>query len=310
MPLKENYGSDSVEVSKEMLAWADIKDSHKTKNVLYATAIGIESIPVGKKEEECLKLNYDGVFGYLPISLIDEYEFKGLQNFLGKEFEFVVQSVDLDNHLFVGNRIEALKVLAQKFWKSARAGDTYDAFVRGVDPFNLYLIVDGVRTKLYRDEYSYSFVEDLRTEVEIGDIIPVKILKLVKPGQKFKKPNIKGEEVDAEAGEQGYLEVSSRVLKQDPWNNIVNYRERATYLGTITKIHMEHGLFIELEGTPGLILRTNFPPNSSGQRFKKGHKVNVKLLEINVKRRLIKGIVINPKQSVGEKNFRRRGMVR
>src|SRR5690606_8314154 len=100
--------------------------------------------------------------------------------------------------------------------------------------------------------------------------------------------------------------VSSRVLEEDPWNNIVNYKERATYLGTITKVHMEHGLFIELE--PGLTVRTNFPPNSHGQLFRKGNQVNIKLLDIEPKKRFIKAIVINPKQSVGNKNFgRKRG---
>lgn len=301
--------NDSVEVSDKMIGWADIKDSHKTKKVLYAQAVGIESIAVGKKEEECLKLNYNGNYGYLPITLIDEYEFKGLQNFLGKEFEFVVQHVDLESQMFVANRIEALKILSKNFWKNVKKGQTYEAFVRGVDPYNLYLIVDGVRTKMFRDEFSHSYVEDLREEVEIGEIIPVQIMKVAKPGKSFTKVDGKGNKKEVEAGEEGYLEVSSRVLQEDPWNNITNYKERATYLGTITKVHMEHGLFIDLE--PGLTVRTNFPPNSSGQLFKKGHQVNIKLLEINAKKRFIKAIVINPKQSVGKRNFgRKRGFIR
>lgn len=307
MAVNERFANDDFEVTRA-LAWADIKESQKVKKVLYAQAIGIEEIPVNGTIQECLKLNYQGNYGYLPPDLIDEYDFRGLQGFLGKEFEFVVQHVDMEAHLFVANRKEALGILAQKFWKTAQEGDVYEAFVRGIDPFNLYLIVSGVRAKLYRDEYSYSFVEDLREEVEIGDTIRVKITKLVKPSQKFKRINRRGQEVEAVADERGYLELSSRLLEKDPWHNIVNYKERSTYLGTITKVHMEHGLFIELE--PGLVVRTNFPPNSSGSLLKKGRQVNVKILEIDAKKKSIKSIVINPKKGVAEKSFGRRGLIR
>ncbi|MDQ0255509.1 small subunit ribosomal protein S1 [Evansella vedderi] len=301
--------TEQVQVSQDMIAWANVKDSHKTQSVLYAKAIGIEEIPLQSgRAEECLKLNYDGIYGYLPKTLIDDYEFKGLQHFLGKEFEFVVEHVDLESQMFVGNRKKALDILAKKFWKQAKVGNNYEAFVRGIDPYNVYLIVDGVPTTMYRDEYSYSFIEDLREELEIGDIIDVKITKLVKPNQKYKKNNSRGDEVQETAGENGVLEVSSRLLQKDPWTNITNYKPKSTYLGTITKVHMEHGLFIELE--PGLSVRTNFPPNSNGQLFKKGQQVNVKLLEVNPKNRRIKAIVITPKKSIGNRTTRRRGLVR
>ncbi|MFC5449130.1 30S ribosomal protein S1 [Paenibacillus aestuarii] len=306
MAVKEQFDQEDLQVSRA-LGWADIKESQKIKGVLYAQAIGIEEIPVNGKIQECLKLNYQGNYGYLPPDLIDEYDFRGLQGFLGKEFEFVVQHVDLESHLFVANRKEALTILAQKFWKTAKEGEVYEAFVRGVDPYNLYVIVNGVRAKLYRDEFSYSFVEDLREEVEIGDIIHVKITKLVKPGQKFKRMS-RGKEIEAIADERGYLELSSRLLENDPWTNIVNYKEGATYLGTITKVHMEHGLFIQLE--PGLVVRTNFPPNSRGALLRRGRQVNVKLVVIDAKMKSMKALVITPKKGVGEKSFGRRGLVR
>lgn len=305
MAVHESFVSDDFEV-KRALSWADIKDSHKTKKVLFAKATGIEEVPVNGSPKECLKLNYEGNYGYLPIDLIDDYEFRGLQGFLGKEFEFVVQHVDLESHLFVANRKEALAILAQRFWKTAKEGEVYEAFVRGIDPYNMYLIVSGVRAKLHRDEYSYSFIEDLREEVEIGDTIQVKIMKLVKPGQPFKRTSGRGAEVDTVADERGYLELSSKLLEKDPWDNIVNYKEKMTYLGTIKKVHMDHGLFIELDNS-GLVVRTNFPPNTSGQMLRVGREVNLKIVGIDAKKRQIKGLVINPPKKPSEKNSSRRG---
>ena len=98
---------NQYELEKEKAtAWADIKDSHRTGSVLTAQAIGIENFQFGAVREECLKLNYKGLYGYLPIKFIDNYEFRGLQNFVGKIFEFVVSHVDLESHLFAADRIK------------------------------------------------------------------------------------------------------------------------------------------------------------------------------------------------------------
>ncbi len=310
MPLKvDAYDNEVFEVSDRMLAWADIKESHRIQQVLYAQAIGIEFVTVGERKEECLKLNYGGILGYLPITLIDNYKFKGLQNFLGKRFEFVVEHVDIETQMFVANRIKALELLSKRFWDRVQEGQVYEAFVRGVDPFNLFLLVDGVPAKMTRDEYSYSYIQDLRDEIQIGDVIDVKILRFAKPGEKFEKVNANGSIVESIAGEEGYLSVSRKVLTEDPWNNIVNYHEGCYYLGTIKDIHMDHGIFIELE--PGIDVRVNFPPNSSGRLFKRGNQVNVKINQIDVKNRRIKAIIVDPRQNIGKRRFgHRRGLVR
>jgi small subunit ribosomal protein S1 len=295
MVMNPNFRNEEIEVTPAMIGWAEIKESHRQKTVLYAQAIGIENIPVGDSVQECLKLNYEGNYGYLPRNRIDNYEFKGIHHFIGVVFEFVVEHVDLESHIFVANRIQALDILKKKFWKTAKVGDNYRAFVRGLGPFNMYLVLDGVSVNMHRDEYSYSYVEDLREEVEIGDTLDVKITRLVKPGQKYMKKLLDGGEVEAIAGEDGYVEVSHRILLPDPWKNITNYQEKASYLGTITKVHHDHGIFIDLE--PGLTVRTNFPPNSNGITLRKGEQVCIKLIEIDPKKRQMRAIVFSTRQS-------------
>jgi small subunit ribosomal protein S1 len=296
------------EITPEIAAWADIKESHRIQKVLYAQAIGIERIPVGNEVYECLKLNYNGIYGYLPKTLIDHYEFKGITMFLGKVFEFVVENVDHEQQIFSANRIKALEILSSRFWKNAKEGQVFTAFIRGVGPFSVYLSIEGVPTVLRRDAFSYNFVEDLREEVEIGDSIDIKITRLVKPGQSFKKTPESQEEI---AGENGFLEVSHRILQDDPWKNITHFHEKATYLGTITRVHHDHGLFIELASAPGLTVRTNFPPYSNGAILKKGDQIRVRLLEIDVQNRKIKAITL-PKSPMkqGVKSNITRGLVR
>lgn len=287
---------DTMEYERQKAtAWADIKNSHRTGDVLYAQAIGIEYVPVAGKKEECLKLNYNGIYGYLPITFIDDYEFKGLQNFVGKVFEFCVVHVDLDSQIFAANRVKALEQLAKRFWKRAKVGETYNAFVRGVDKFHVFLLVDGVPTRMHRNEFSYTFFEDLREEVFIGESFDVEILEVVKP-----QPDlvIEGEEPTEEEKKKltGFLSVSKKTLETDPMIYINEYQEKATYLGTITKVHLDYGLFIRLEPR-GIIARTGFPPGTDHSLLKEGQTVNFKIQEIIPTERRVKGIIITPQQS-------------
>ncbi|MFS0557473.1 S1 RNA-binding domain-containing protein [Brevibacillus sp. 179-C9.3 HS] len=306
-----SFNPEAFEAPDFSLGWADIKDSKKTGRVLYARAIGIETISNDKVREECLKLEYrGGVYGFLPKTYIDKYQFKSLQFFLGKVFEFVVDEFYVENQQFLANRIKALETLSARFWKNAKENQQVDAFVRGVDPFKIYLLVDGVDCILPREEYSYSFVEDLRDEVEIGDTLTVKITKVVRPGEQYLKNNETGEQIEA-VSENGHIEVSSRLVARDPWTDIVHFNKGSIYLGTILKVHPEHGLFIELK--PGLTVRTNFPPRVNGERLKRGQEVNIKLTDIDIIKRQIKALVVIPNRAIGKErhqNYGRRGLIR
>lgn len=274
-------------VGEEQMAWADLKESQRVNQVLYAEAVGLETLAFGDKKEEMLKLNYKGVYGYLPKSRIDNYEFKGLHHFLGKEFEFVVENIDREGHWFLANRITALDVSSKRFWRSAKEGLVAVGFIRGMDVSNLYLLVEGVPTVLNKKDVSYSFIEDVRHEFEIGDTITVKVTKIEQP---------------SEENENGVLEVSAKVLEKDPWHQIAHFKEGSSYSGKITKVHSEHGVFVEL--VPGLSVRTNFPPNANPEVLKKGNKISIKILEINHAQKRMKAITIIPNKAI---NGGRRG---
>lgn len=270
----------------EMLAWAEIKDSKKAGKVLVARATALEDLALAGHKMECLKLNFNGVYGYLPKDRIDNYEFKSLQFFIGKYFEFVVEDVIIDKDqtvgTFVANRTKALGISAKKFWKTARVGQIYESFIRGIDQLHLYLLVEGVSVILHRDEVGYTYYEDLREEFEIGDTLEVKIMALEKP---------------TEEKVEGVVTVSAKVLAQDPWVKITHFHEKMTYLGTIQKVHPVHGLFIMLEH--GMSVRTNFPAGGMSRVFKAGDEINVRILSIDVVNRRIKAVSIIPEKKIG-----------
>ncbi len=287
-------------LSQEAVAWADIKNSKNRGQVLYGTAIGIEIIEQGGNREECLKLNYNGIYGYLPKRLIDTYTFKGLQNFVGKVFEFVVIHVDLEHQIFAADRIQAIEKLSEKFWREAKIGESFEAFVRGVDPFNVYLLVEGVPAKMHRNEFSYTFHEDLTEEVSIGDIIDVKLMDII--DEEKAEENVDEEELSFVENEEENkhsktILVSKKALETNPWKYINEYKEKSTYLGVIRKVHIDHGLFIDLQPR-NISIRCNFPPNTDQSLLRVGEQVNVKLQVIDIQNERIQGIVITPRQAV------------
>ncbi|WP_145949609.1 hypothetical protein [Paenibacillus sp. Y412MC10] len=277
------------EMNVEQVTWAALREAKNRRRVLFARAVGLEELQLGSHRMECLKLSYEGVYGYLPKDKVDNYEFKGLHNFLGKTFEFIVDELITNPGekvgIFIANRIEALKISANRFWNTAREGQIYEAFIRGIDPFHLYILVEGVEVKLNREEVDYAMYDDLREIYSIGDSIEVKILSLQKP--------VEGET-------EGVVEVSARILNEDPWLRIKNYREKSFYLGKLARIHPEFGFFVQLE--PGLTVLTNFPAGARGVNFKKGDELEVKIGSIDHEKRRIRGIVVLPKNKIGASN--------
>ncbi|USK62311.1 30S ribosomal protein S1 [Peribacillus asahii] len=275
-------------------AWAEIRESKKKETVLTAQAIGIEYFQLGTLREECLKLDYKGVYGYLPKSFIDNYDFKGIQSFIGKYFEFVVSYVDSEGEIFAANRIKALEVLGERFWKNGKVNQTIPAFVRGVDRFNAYLLVNGVPVVMHRNDFSHTFHDDLRQILFIGDVINVKVTSIQKPNPDYE---IAGETPTEEEAQiiKGHVTVSAKALEVDPLTYISEYQEKSTYLGVIEKVHLEYGIFVRLLPR-NIVALAGFPPGTNKELLREGQQVNFKIQYIDKEKRHVKGLIITPKQ--------------
>lgn len=277
MTINEQYQRE-IELAQ---AWAEIRDSIKSKKkrILEAQVIGLENLARGKHTEICLKVDYKGIYGYIPKSLIDDYDFKGLQSYVGANVEFVVTDTFSESEydrLFIGDRLKALEIKAERFWRLTQVGDEVNAFVRGVDKNGIYLSVEGVQVRMEREDYSFVYHVDLREVVFIGDTIPVKIIEMDHEKKKIK--------------------VSHKEFQEDPMAYIDEYKVGSIYLGTIKNIHIDHGVFIKLEPR-GIEARTGFPPGMSPELLREGEKVNFKITRIDEEARRVTGILINPRNT-------------
>ncbi|GGG18635.1 hypothetical protein [Paenibacillus abyssi] len=273
-------------ITPAMRAWADVKEAQRTGRIMVARSIGIETKSINDKvKEEVLKLDFNGVYGYLPKSRVDAYNLRGLQHYLDRDLEFVIDNVVIDQHAsvgtFVANRAKALEKKTVRFWKEAQEGQIFEAFVRGVDQYTLYLLVEGVSVELNRSQVGYMYYDDLTEAFEIGDTLPVKLIGITRPAN----------------GNKGKITVDSRTLQEDPWKNVVNYEVDGIYVGRISKIHPEHGMFVEMIDTPGLVVRTNFPAYSGNHKFKIGESLRVRIARIDAAGRRMKAVAFLPQHS-------------
>ncbi|MEX3625047.1 hypothetical protein [Viridibacillus arvi] len=269
---------DQLQLTKAQ-AWADIKEAHRHKNKKYimsAQAIGLETLELGNQKQEALKLYYKGIYGYIPKSLMDDYEFRSLQSFIGGTYEFIVtEAFETEGQkLFLGDRKTALEVQAEKFWKTAKVAQEYEAFVSGVDRYNIYLMIQGVRIRMEKIDYSHEYYSDIQEVVFIGDTFNVRITEIDQENKK--------------------VEVSRKLLEMDPTDYLSEYKRGGSYLGKIVNIDIDAGVFVRLE-PHGLTGLATFPASTLGEMVKVGQQVNFKVTQVLESKGHIRGIVIIPR---------------
>lgn len=345
-------------------ALATLREAARMKTrILKGLVYGVETLSLGGHKQQVLAVDFNGIFGYIPASKIDNYEFKGLQSFVGTELDFVVEELFVPDELasdgefegnqndtsgeevettneianeeyepntidsdevnsteqvdakpvpeleeaplnnvpkvakqvkhdsntikqtrFIGNRAAALEIQSNRFWKSLQtkgvSNQVYDAFVSGVDKVNVWLVVEGMRVRMNRMNYSYKFIDDLRDELSIGDMIKVKVLS-------FEEKEVNGEKVRN-------LEVSRKVLEKNPKDFLHNIKPKGTYLGVVKNIDIDNGVFVELQ-TFGITVLTSFPSMDSGIKLQKEKQVNVRVTKINTETGFVHGVIFDPR---------------
>ncbi|MGE7988761.1 hypothetical protein [Lysinibacillus fusiformis] len=261
---------------KRMYAEANLKDARRFKRFITVTSVGIEELQMAGTAIECLKVYYDGIYGYIPKNKMDDYEFRSLYAFVDADFEVIVEDVvsDENSAYFIANRTEALSIQASLFWNSAKEGKVYSSFVSGVDKANLYLIVNGVRSRMPKEEYSYAYYKDMREVVGRGERIDVKIISINADEQKVK--------------------FSRRILEADPAVFLADYKPGGSYAAEINNINPELGVFVTLK-PHNISALAPFPSMRVGQHLKEGQKCQLKVSRVDMKTGHIYGHIVLPR---------------
>ncbi|MEQ2529168.1 30S ribosomal protein S1 [Bacillaceae bacterium CLA-AA-H227] len=255
--------SSSLDLSSD---WQDIYAARQNGTILQGELIGIES-PEPDKTYGIVQVGF--VNGYLPMQEAGE-EIKNINQFrslIGSKIVFKVTNLLREQEQFVASRKEALKQMQETTWKRLKKGQDVIAVVRDVRMKTVKLEIGGVTVKMGAEEYDHKFINDLRDELKVGDHMQVKVLS-----------------VDSEKKE---VKVSAKALKENMWDDIAKHlRVKGEYSGIITGI-AEFGVFINIRGNVDALA-----PHLKFDKFKKGDKVLIRLLEIQPKTQHIRAKII------------------
>jgi len=250
------------------LDWAKFEEAFKQSKSI---VVKIEKMMKGGFLARLNSLN-----AFLPASHISLRKRDNLKKFVGKrltvrviELNKNLKNIVLSRKLFL---LEEKKKRKEKTLASLKEGQIVTGKVNSITKFGVFVDLGGIDGLIYPENLSWGWVKDPQRFLSKGDKIEVKILKLEREKEK--------------------ISLGLKQTKPDPWEEV----EKRHEIGSIVSGKVTHltnfGAFVEIEeGLEGLIHISDFSWNKRiehpAQILKKEEKVEVKILDIDAKKRKI-----------------------
>jgi small subunit ribosomal protein S1 len=209
------------------------------------------------------EIRIGSVRAFCPTSQIDRFVAADPDSYLNQTFEFKV--VEAGDNVIVSRRamIEAdLEVRRARFWADVSVGQQYDGVVSSVQPFGLFVDLNGVDGLVPKREVSWEEGDDALASFKRGQALRVRVI-----------------DVDFEARK---LTLSARDPAASPWTRVgADFVEGGTYGGTVVRV-APFGAFIELGGGLQGLMHATRAGRSGLPR--EGAKITVKVTGIDRER--------------------------
>lgn len=222
---KEIFEKARQEAHEERLKErAEELEAVNTGDILTGTVIKIE--------KHAANIKFGNVVGMLRISQVAHTRVEQLDDVLTLDQEVQVKVIKKE-----GNRLDlSMKALIPTPFEEFVANNNVGSEVTGTIfqklPFGLLVeVADGVRGLLHKNEYSWNPSDNYDANVNIGDKVTLKILKIEKKGEK--------------------ISLSKKALDDNPWKNVTLKR------GDIVSAKIinidKNALEVEVQGVVGFI---------------------------------------------------------
>ncbi|TSC53640.1 MAG: 30S ribosomal protein S1 [Microgenomates group bacterium LiPW_16] len=229
-----------------------------------------------------LIVDWQGVRGFIPASQLSPARFGKPETGVGEKIKAIILDVDKSTNrlVFSEKRVTQEEKIGAALAK-LKIGETYEGTVSGIVPFGIFVSIappaGGLEGLVHISEIAWEKVTNPSDYFKIGQIVKVLVTS-----------------VDRETGK---LNLSTKQLITDPWQELVKkYSSEQEVSGQVTKL-TSFGVFVELEkGVEGLIHISKIPP---GVTLKLGEKVNCVIEGIEASKRKISLTPILKEKPVG-----------
>ena len=244
-----------------------------------------------------LSVEFEGVRGFIPASMLDTRFVRNTERFVGQEFDAKIKEVDAKENRFILSRREVVEAAtaaarAEVFGKLA-VGDVVTGKVARITSFGAFIDLGGVDGLVHLTELSHVRNVSPKSVVTVGEEIEVKILDLNE--------------------EEGRVSLSLKATTPGPWDGVEQKLAKGDVVEGTVKRLTDFGAFVEvLPGIDGLVHVSQISHKrieNPKEALKVGQEVQVKVLEVNADAERvslsIKALEERPAQEEGQKEEKR-----
>ncbi|HEW7622551.1 TPA: 30S ribosomal protein S1 [Streptococcus pneumoniae] len=244
-----------------------------------------------------LSVEFEGVRGFIPASMLDTRFVRNAERFVGQEFDTKIKEVNAKENRFILSRREVVEAAtaaarAEVFGKLA-VGDVVTGKVARITSFGAFIDLGGVDGLVHLTELSHERNVSPKSVVTVGEEIEVKILDLNE--------------------EEGRVSLSLKAIVPGPWDGVEQKLAKGDVVEGTVKRLTDFGAFVEvLPGIDGLVHVSQISHKrieNPKEALKVGQEVQVKVLEVNADAERvslsIKALEERPAQEEGQKEEKR-----
>ncbi len=244
-----------------------------------------------------LSVEFEGVRGFIPASMLDTRFVRNAERFVGQEFDTKIKEVNAKENRFILSRREVVEAAtaaarAEVFGKLA-VGDVVTGKVARITSFGAFIDLGGVDGLVHLTELSHERNVSPKSVVTVGEEIEVKILDLNE--------------------EEGRVSLSLKATVPGPWDGVEQKLAKGDVVEGTVKRLTDFGAFVEvLPGIDGLVHVSQISHKrieNPKEALKVGQEVQVKVLEVNTDAERvslsIKALEERPAQEEGQKEEKR-----
>ena len=244
-----------------------------------------------------LSVEFEGVRGFIPASMLDTRFVRNTERFVGQEFDAKIKEVDPKENRFILSRREVVEAAtaaarAEVFGKLA-VGDVVTGKVARITSFGAFIDLGGVDGLVHLTELSHERNVSPKSVVTVGEEIEVKILDLNE--------------------EEGRVSLSLKATTPGPWDGVEQKLAKGDVVEGTVKRLTDFGSFVEvLPGIDGLVHVSQISHKrieNPKEALTVGQEVTVKVLDVNADAERvslsIKALEERPAQEEGQKEEKR-----
>ncbi|MCS4487743.1 30S ribosomal protein S1 [Streptococcus sciuri] len=216
-----------------------------------------------------LAVEFEGVRGFIPASMIDTRFVRNTEKFVGEEFEAKIKEIVPSENRFILSRREVVEEAAEaarkEVFSKLEVGSVVKGTVARLTSFGAFVDLGGVDGLVHVTELSHERNVSPKTVVSVGEEIEVKVLA-----------------IDEEAGR---VSLSLKAITPGPWDGVEQKLAAGDLIEGKVKRLTDFGAFIEvLPSIDGLVHISQISHKrveNPKDVLSVGQDVTVKVLDVN-----------------------------